>query len=336
MLFIEYIKQHKIIRISGTIILDMAKKKKRWLRNESAYNKVQETEFLNFFEFVRYLTNYVCKGKKMKKIVQCLLIWRKFPALSVRRARGFLLLLRKFDIIKFNIPCFKTLSNYNENNSMQITLEKLMEESSKPLSIVEHDFATDMTGIRTNLFSSWFSIRIKKEIKRRDHVRCHITAGLKSMTVPAVDVLMNEGKDNIIMRNHVDKVADNFTINDWLGDTKYWCKENCKKISAKKGVPYLKCKTGKTAWNGKQDGYPSWKEMNIESNEHPRRYKRHYRKRVKVECTIHSKKAIHGDKVYSKLPSARNNEETLRWINHNINVLNRAHIEWNINSKFMD
>ena len=151
------------------------------------------------------------------------------------------------------------------------------------------------------------------------------------MIVPAVDVLMSEGKDNIIMRDHVDKVVKDFTINDWLGDTKYWCKMNCKKVSENNGVPYFKCKTGKTAWNGNQSGVPSWKEMNKESEEHPRRYKKHYRKRVKVESTIHSKKSIHGDKVYSKLPSARKNEETLRWVNHNINVLNRARCEWKIN-----
>jgi len=313
----------------------MSRKKKRWPRNESIYNKVQESEFLNFFEFVRYLTNYVCKGKKMKSIIQCLLIWRKFPNLSVRRARGLLLLLKKFGVISIHVPCFKTLSNYNENNALQTILGNLLEESSKPLSTIENDFATDMTGIRTTLFSSWFSIRAKKEIKRRDHVRAHLTAGVKSMTVPAVDVLMNEGKDNIIMRNHIDRVAVDFKINDWLGDTKYWCKENCKKVAEKNGTPYFKCKTGKTAWNGKQDGYPSWKEMNEESNEHPRRYKRHYRFRVKAECAIHSKKSIHGDKVYSRLPSARINEETLRWINHNVNVLNRAHIEWNIDPKFM-
>ncbi|MEK6893631.1 MAG: hypothetical protein AABX07_05520 [Nanoarchaeota archaeon] len=314
----------------------MAKKKKRWPRNESLYNEVQESEFLRFFDYVRYLTNYVCKGKKMKQIIQCLLIWRKFPTLSVRRARGFLLLLRKFGIVNIDIPCFKTLTNYNEKNSLQTILERLIEESSKPLSTIEHDFATDMTGIRTTLFSSWFSIRAKKKTRRRDHVRDHITAGLKSMIVPAVDIFMKEGKDNIIMRGHVDSIVRDFTLNDWLGDTKYWCKKNCKKVSENGGTPYFKCKTGKTAWNGKQDGYPSWKDMNEESEEHPRRYKKHYRKRVKVECTIHSKKALHGDKVYSKLPSARTNEETLRWINHNINVLNRAIIEWDINPKFMN
>ena len=92
------------------------KKKKRWPRDEVLYNEIQESEFLNFFEFVRFLANKVCKNKKMKSIIQCLLIWRKFPNLSVRRARGFLLLLKKFGIINSNIPCFKTLSNYNENN----------------------------------------------------------------------------------------------------------------------------------------------------------------------------------------------------------------------------
>lgn len=311
----------------------MAKKKKRWPRDEALYNEVQESEFLHFFEFVRYLTNYVCKGRKMKSMIQCLLIWRKFPNLSVRRARGLLLLLRKFEIINVKIPCFKTLSNYNENNSLQIILEKLIEESAKPLSVIEHDFATDMTGIRTTLFSSWFSLRAKKRIQRRDHLRDHITAGIKSMIVPAVDIRMKDGEDNTIMRDHVDKVTEDFTINDWSGDSKYWCKENCKKVSSKGGKPYFRCKPN---WNGKQDGYPSWKEMNKEAKEHPRRYKKHYRKRVKIECTIHSKKALHGEKVYSKLPSARTNEETLRWINHNINVLNRARIEWNINPYFMD
>jgi hypothetical protein len=309
----------------------MVKKKKRWLRNEALYNEVQESEFLNFFEFVRFLTNKVCKNKKMKSVIQCLIIWRKFPNLSVRRARGFLLLLKRFKVINANIPCFKTLSNYNERSSLQPILDHLMEESSKPLSIIEHDFATDMTGIRTTLFTSWFSLRAKKTLEWRDHVRDHITAGVKSMIVPTIDIRMKGGEDNIILREHADKVKENFSVNDWLGDTFYWSKENCEKIDDIGGIPYFIGKTGKSAWNGQAGGSLPWKKMNQESNEHPRRFKRHYRFRVKAECTIHSKKAIHGDKVYSRLSSARANEEILRWINHNINVLNRARCEWNIN-----
>ncbi len=306
--------------------------KKRWPRDEVLYNKIQETEFLNFFEFMRFLTNYVCKGKRMKSMIQCLLIWRKFPNLSTRRARGFLLLLKKFGIITFDIPCFKTLSNYNENNSLQIILEKLIEESSKPLSVIEHDFATDATGIRTKLFSTWYSLRCKKEIKKRDHLTIHITTGVKSNTVTALNVGIKSGRDNYIFREHVDKTARNFKCNEFSGDGKYWCKVNCKKVHEVGAKSYFKVWKN---WSGRSRGGFHWKEMNLEFKNNPEEYGKHYHKRSNVESTNMSKKMIHGDKVYSRLQSARINEETLRWINHNINVLNRAKHEWKINPKFM-
>lgn len=69
-------------------------KKLRWPRDEKLYNKIQETEFLNFFDFIRFLSIKVCKGKMRNNLV-CLLIWHKFPNLSVRRARSLLLLFKK-------------------------------------------------------------------------------------------------------------------------------------------------------------------------------------------------------------------------------------------------
>jgi transposase len=310
----------------------MVEKRKRWPRNESLYNKIQETEFLNFFKFVRFLTNKVCKSRKMKKIIQCLLIIHKFPNLSLRRARGFLLLLKEFGVIFVDIPCFKTLSNYRENNLLQITLDKLIEESSKPLSVIEHNFATDATGIRTNLFSSWYSIRCKKEIKRRDHLTIHITTGVKSNIVTALNVEIKSGNDNKIMREHVDKTNENFKINEWSGDGRYWCKDNCRKVTEVGAKPYFMVWKN---WSGKSRGCMPWKIMNLESKNNPEEYGKHYHKRSNVESTNHSKKALFGNKVYSRLPSARINEEILRWINHNINVLNRAKYEWKINPKFM-
>ena len=307
-------------------------KKKRHIRDEILYNKIQETEFLNYFEFVRYLTNYVCKGRKMKTMIQCMLIWRKFPNLSVRRARGLLLLLKKFGIITYDIPCFKTLSNYNENNSLQTILEKLIEESSKPLSVIEHDFATDATRIKTKLFSSWYSLRCKKEIRKRDHLTIHITTGVKSNIVTALNVETELGNDNKIFREHVDKTAKNFDAWEFSGDGKYWCKENCRKVHEVGAKPYFKVWKN---WSGRSRGGFHWKEMNLEFKRDEKEYGKHYHKRSNVESTNMSKKMLHGDKVYSRLPSARTNEETLRWINHNINVLNRAKCEWNISPKFM-
>jgi len=305
------------------------RKRKRWPRNEALYNLIQENEFQNFFEFVRYLTNRVCNNKKMKRYVSCLLIWRKFPNLSVRRAKSFLEFLKSFKIIGIKIPCFKTLCNYQENPLVHNVLDMLIEESSKPLAKIEHDFATDSTGIKTKLFSTWFSLRCKKRIRRRDHLTVHASIGVKSGIATALNIEAKQGKDNLIFREHVDRTSKNFRINEWSGDGTYWAKENCRKVSELGGKPYFKAKV--KWWNGKKSGCLSWKEMNSFARDNPEEYGKHYHKRSKVEAVNHSKKAIHGDKVYSKLKSSRINEEGFRWVNYNINVLNRAMYEWKIN-----
>ena len=304
------------------------KKRKRWPRNEVLYNKIQENEFQNFFEFVRYLTNCVCKTTKMKSHISCLLIWHKFPNLSARRAKSFLLFLKRFKIIHLKIPCFKTLCNYRAEPIIGNLLDELITESSKPLAKIEHDFATDATGIRTKLFSSWYSIRCKKEIRKRDHLTIHITTGVKSNIVTALNVEIKSGKDNKIFREHVDKTAENFKVSEFSGDGKYWCKENCRKVIEAGAKPYFKVWKN---WAGNSRGCMPWKLMNLESKNNSEEYGKHYHKRSNVESTNMSKKMIHGEKVYSKLNSARVNEETLRWVNHNINVLNRANYEWGIN-----
>ena len=269
----------------------------------------------------------------MRNMITCLLIWHKFPNLSSRRAKSFLELLKKFKIINVKIPCFKTLCNYREESLLNNILDELIEESSKPLSVIEHDFATDSTGIRTKLFSTWYSLRCKKRIKRRDHLTVHTTVGVKSKIVTALNVEIKKGKDNVIFRDHVDKTFKNFNIHEWSGDGIYWCKDNCTKVAEKGGKPYFNCKK---SWNGKQGGHPAWKIMNQKYKDNPEDYGKSYHKRSNVETGNQSKKMLHGDKVYSKLNSARVNEETLRWINHNINVLNRAKCEWNITPKFME
>ena len=116
------------------------------------------------------------------------------------------------------------------------------------------------------------------------------------------------------------------------GDGRYWCKDNCRKINEVGAKSYFKVWKN---WSGKSRGCMPWKKMNLEFKNNPEEYEKHYHKRSNVESTNHSKKIIHGNKVYSRLKSARINEETLRWVNHNINVLNRAKYQWHIVPKFM-
>ena len=220
--------------------------KKRWPRDEILYNKIQEDEFLSFFDFVKFISLKVCKGRMRNNLI-CLLIWHKFPNLSSRRAKSFLTFLKKFKVINVKIPCFKTLCNYRAKPIIGNILDELIEESSKPLAKIEHDFATDATGIKTKLFSSWYSLRCKKEIKKRDHLTIHITTGVKSNIVTAINVEIKSGNDNKIFREHVDKTIENFKVYEFSGDGKYWCKENCRKVFDIGAKPYFK------VWNTKQD-----------------------------------------------------------------------------------
>lgn len=318
------------------------KKKKRYPRDESLYNIIQENEWFFFFQMLPELVYSVLGNVdfwlhvgrppvKAYDILICLLIWRRFPNLSARSAKGFLQFLKHFGVIDVEIPCFKTLCNYQANPRIKYYLDRLIEVSSKPLKVIETCFATDMTGIRTNNFSSWFSIRTGKTIERRDHLAAHITTGVKSNIVTAVDSCVKKGRDNEIMREHVDKTAKTFKIEEWSGDSMYWCRANCDKVVGVGGKPYFK---PKKHFSRKARGSMTFKLMSIEFEEQLERTLESYHKRSNAESTNASKKKRIGSCVKSKLDTAREQEEHMKWIDYNLLVLNRAMFEWDIEPNF--
>ncbi len=317
-------------------------KKKRYKRDEALYNTIQENEWFFFFETLPELIHAVAgnsdlwlsKGrppKRLSDILTCLAIWQRFPNLSVRSAKGLLEFLKYKGVIEVEIPCFKTLCNYQANERIKYYLDRLIEVSSRPLNVIETCFATDMNGVRTNNFTSWFSIRTGKRIRKRDHLASHITTGVISNIVTAVDSCVKKGRDNEILREHVEKTTHNFKIEEWSGDGMYQCRKNCTAISEAGGKPYFKLKKNVRSL---AKGHPMWKWMVYEKRKHPRRYKKKYHKRSNVESTNHSKKARLGSCVKSKLDPAREQEEHIKWVDYNVLVLNRALYEWGIEPNF--
>jgi len=318
------------------------KKKERYPRDEALYNLIRENHFFIYFNYVSLAVHAVAgnkslwKGKgrppkNLSEMLICLLIWRKFPSLDARDAKSFLEFLNFHKIIKVNIPCFKTLCNYNKNPCVKNYLNKLVETTSKPLRTIETDFATDMTGTRTKTFTSWFSIRTGETIEKRDHISTHITTGVKSNIVTAVDINVKSGKDNQIMRKHADLTAKNFKINEWTGDSKYWCKENCKKIKALGGTGWF---WPHSNFSGRYAKCGIFNKMSKALLKKEESALKSYHKRSNAESTNHSKKAKLGDFVRSKTDTGKEQEEHLKWINHNLSILGRALYEWNIKPDF--
>lgn len=320
----------------------MGDKKKRYLRNESLYNLIQENEILLYLEYlpiavwsvVRNKTLWHGVGRPPKRlydILICLDIYRYF-GFSLRRNKGILKLIKRAGYIpEVNIPCFKTLDNYLNNPEITPYLDELIKVTSIPLNVVEHFFATDSTGISTNCFSSWYSIRIKKKTKKRDHIMAHISSGTKSNTVTAINVRIKNGGDNFIFRDHVKMINKNFDIWEWSGDSAYLSRDNCDAVESVGGEPWFRLKSNTTA---KAKGSRAWKNMVNMSKEHPEITNPKYHRRSNVESTNSAKKRKFGSYVRSKNDTAKINEELLGWISYNFTVLGRSKYEFNINPNF--
>lgn len=314
------------------------KKKERYPRDEALYNLIRDNHFFIYFRYMPLAVHMISGDKSLWKgagrppnnlsdMLVCLLIWRKFPSLDVRDAKSFLDFLVFFGVIDVKVPCFKTLYNYNNNPEIRTYLDELIGMTSEPMKKIEKDFATDMTGTKTKTFTSWFSIRVGEKIEKRDHISSHITTGVKSNIVTAVDINVKAGKDNVIMRKHVDLTNKNFQIREWSGDNKYWSKENCRKIRD----------IGAKGWFWPQNNfsgrYVKCGVFNIMSRallKGDKEALKSYHKRSNAESTIHSKKAKLGDFVRAKLDTGKEQEEHLKWVNYNFSVLGRALYEWGI------
>lgn len=321
------------------------KKKRDWRKykkDEATYNLIQENEIFIFLKFLPLAALFVCKNKSLwlgigrpphnlRDILICLSIQQYFGK-SLRRSMGIIRLVTKAANISVKIPCFKTLNNYLNNSSIKSYLKELFDITSKPLNHLEKFFATDSTGETTSTASSWYCIRSRKTIKKKDHITTHITTGTKLNIVTAITINNYEGEDNIIFRKHNQRTAKNFNVEEHSGDSKYLCKENCEDVEAVGGMPFFRPKSNTLVIS---DGSYAWLRMMLNYYKHPIKAKRSYNRRLNVESTNHAKKSKFGSHIRSKNDTAKENESTIQWLDYNFSVLSRAYYQFDVEPFFV-
>lgn len=261
-----------------------------------------------------------------KDVLTCFLVWKRFPHMDARTAKGFLDFLKFHRIIDVKVPSTRTLLNYQANPRLKYYLNRAIEETSTPLAGLEDSFATDMTGEKTKTFSPWYCIRTGKHHRRRDHIATHITTGVKTNIVTAIDVRTRRGQDNEILQSHIERISRTFTIHEWSGDGAYYCRDNCRAVSAVGAKPYFKPRRNA---NGKSKGCMAFKLMTQEFQQQPDETNEHYHKRSNVESTNESKKQRIGSITRNKNETAKEQDIHGQWVVYNMLVLNRAAYEWN-------
>jgi transposase len=309
-------------------------------RDEAWYNLSQENEVFIFFEYLPRVAYFVCKnyslwkgrGAPPAKLYDVLmnLSIKQYFGRSLRRSIGLIKVMKKAFRLDFKLLCFKTLDNYLNNSCVRKYLDEIIRYTSNPLKFLEKNFATDKTGERTHTRSSWYILRCNKEIKKRDHLNVHITVGCELHPVVAFTALAEKGKDNLVFREHIKKVANDFNAKIHSGDGVYLSRENCTAVEEVGAKPRFHLKKGLTK---KPKGHLAWKKMLKDAEENPEKYDKEYHTRSNVESTNKAKKQKFGDYVLCKKDTAKEQESELTWCCYNFSVLSRAYYELDIEPK---
>lgn len=330
-LLIQYVKQSSMAKKNQK--KKKAKRKKaRYLRDEAAYNAHQDNEFLFFIAALPFVVfnALLNAGLKLNKlnfkryfIAHICLAIKEYFDMSLRRARGlckFIFWAMKW---KCQVPCFKTLDNYMNKRDTKTIQKNILEFAASPLKYVESRFNIDSTCESLVTSSTWFNYRIKRKIKKKDHLKEHVTSTAKYNAAVAVDI--SPKADSKFIRPHVEKIKkQGFDLRHMSGDKGYLCRDGCNAVREVKGKAHFKIKSNTV---NKANGSPEWKRMVDAQKKKDSEETDDYNIRQNAESTNSAKKRKFGSKIRCKLDSAKEAESMMKWCVYNVTAICRAYYD---------
>lgn len=316
------------------------RRRERYPRDESFYNKSQEEEFPLFLKYLEPAVDYVLDKylpagssfeyyTKLHDNLICLCLKRHYGK-SLRRSMGFIryIVSREFPDVK--VPCFKGLDNYQNKSVVSFYADKILEATSEPLSVIETGFTTDGTGEAVFSYSTWYSIKVGKELSKRDHKIAEVTSTIKLNAAVVVDVLDYENKN--LMQDHVEITSRIFTIKDWSADNFYLTRNNCTSIRDKGGKAHIRIRSNNIT---DAKGSPEWKRTVTLQKQKDEQELNDLNMRQNGEATNSAKKRKFGSYTLAMDEWSQVNDIKISWCCYNFSVLSRAYFEHGIVPKFL-
>lgn len=306
---------------------DNKTKKKTYAQNWSAYNMAQTQEFSMFQEILVELVDAILeerkplwkKGRpfnKLKDMIFCC-VMRIYFGKSARRSMGYLHLAKGKDYID-KVPHFNTVLNYYKNSNLTHVLKHLIEQSGIPLKEVETDFTIDSSGFSTVLYDKWFNARFGDYRKRRLFKKVHVTSGVKTNVITAVEVSPGYHHDSPYFKELVALTAKNFRMREISADAGYLSRDNFNKVEELGGIPYIMFKKNNIE---RSRGSMMWKKMHRLFTQNKAVFLEHYHKRSNAESVFNMMKRKFGTHLHSKIEIGQINELLCLCLAHNICVL---------------
>ncbi|MDQ3821157.1 MAG: transposase, partial [Acidobacteriota bacterium] len=222
-----------------------------------AYNQAQTEEKRLFL----YLLNQLCQGVgspaqlngRPRHSFEDMIFAMAFKVYSTVSGRRFMTDLRDAHAKGYieNLPCYNSVFNYFESETLTPYLKMLIEESSLPLASIEEDFAVDSSGLSTGVYLRWNDAKWGSKARilfgggkgcmfeKKDWLKVHITCGVKTNVVTAVEVTDAHASDINYFKPLVETTAQGFTMRQVSTDKAYLSAPNLQTVVENHAMPYI-------------------------------------------------------------------------------------------------
>lgn len=262
------------------------------------------------------------------------LVLQAYNIKSSRRCISDLDLCRQLRFVE-KTPHFNTILKCLNDPTLEVYFKHLINVSGLPLQQVEQDFAVDSSGFSTSQFDRWFDYKWgeleKTKQKERRWRKAHITCGVKTNIITAINITKGNSADSPQFKSLVENTKRIFDIREVSADKAYLSRHNLAIVSELGGIAYIPFKSNSKPTSG---GHRIWHTMFDMYTVHREEFMMHYHKRSNVETTFSMIKKKFNDYLRSKHETSQNNEIMAKCLAHNICVLIQEMLELGIEIDF--
>ena len=214
-------------------------------------------------------------------------------------------------------PSFNTVNRAIADPDFTPIITNLIERSAAPLNILETQFAVDASGFSTSVKENWFDAKWGKERSQAIWRKAHILTGVKTNVVASIAITDSNVHDTKMFPYLLERASKQFKLQEVSADKAYLSDENFRIVEKLEAMPYIPFKKNTT---GK--GSARWRRLYREFILNEDEWTEHYHKRSNVETTFSMVKAKFDGSVRAKSDNGQINEILLKFLCHNICVLN--------------
>ncbi len=230
------------------------------------------------------------------------------------------------------VPHFNTVLRVLRKPETVDVLRQLIAESTKPLRLIETDFASDGTGIGVKQYLRWFDHMWGKERREQRWVKLHLTVGCRTLIVSSAEVTTGNRNDSPFLPQMVRETAKNFPdARQLAADLGYLSHKNLAAVTAAGLEPLIPMKINSVD-NGKD---PLWSKLFALFTLHREDFMARYGSRNISESTFSTIKRVLGATVRAKSHQGSVGEVYTKVLCHNIRVLTRVMGDLGIEPTFM-